>query len=46
MIPWGRDAADVAISTAFGAALLTRFVVTTEEIIDIDQDNELLRRAA
>jgi transglutaminase-like putative cysteine protease len=30
----GRDAADVAITTAFGNAPLTRFVVTTEEITD------------
>jgi transglutaminase-like putative cysteine protease len=28
----GRDAADVAISTTFGAAQLARFSVTTEEI--------------
>jgi len=29
----GRDAADVAISTAFGTALLARFSVTTEEAV-------------
>jgi transglutaminase-like putative cysteine protease len=30
----GRDAADVAISTSFGAAQLARFAVTTEEITE------------
>jgi transglutaminase-like putative cysteine protease len=30
----GRDAADVAISTTFGAAQLARFSVLTEELID------------
>jgi transglutaminase-like putative cysteine protease len=30
----GRDAADVAISTAFGPAPLTRFTVITEEIVE------------
>jgi transglutaminase-like putative cysteine protease len=30
----GRDAADVAISTAFGPAPLARFTVVTEEIVD------------
>jgi hypothetical protein len=28
----GRDAADVAISTSFGAAQLVRFSVITEEV--------------
>jgi hypothetical protein len=28
----GRDAADVAISTAFGPAPLAKFVVITEEV--------------
>jgi transglutaminase-like putative cysteine protease len=32
LIARGRDAADVAISTSFGAATLTRFNVTTEEV--------------
>jgi transglutaminase-like putative cysteine protease len=32
----GRDAADVAISTAFGAAELVRFAVITEEVRDND----------
>ena len=30
----GRDATDVAISTAFGSAYLGRFDVITEEIVD------------
>jgi hypothetical protein len=30
----GRDAADVAISTAFGPAPLARFKVTTEEFVE------------
>jgi len=32
----GRDAADVAISTAFGPAQLARFSVVTEELADKD----------
>jgi transglutaminase-like putative cysteine protease len=32
LIAQGRDAADVAISTSFGAAKLTRFKVDTEEV--------------
>ena len=32
----GRDAADVAISTAFGPAQLARFNVVTEELADKD----------
>jgi transglutaminase-like putative cysteine protease len=32
VIARGRDAADVAISTTFGSAMLTRFVVITEEV--------------
>src|ERR1700744_3896769 len=31
-IAYGRDAADVPISTSFGAASLTRFTVVTEEV--------------
>lgn len=34
VIARGRDAADVAISTAFGTAELVRFTVVTEEVID------------
>jgi len=34
VIARGRDAADVAISTAFGQAQLVRFTVVTEEIAD------------
>jgi transglutaminase-like putative cysteine protease len=30
----GRDAADVALTTAFGPALLTRFAVHTDEVVD------------
>jgi transglutaminase-like putative cysteine protease len=46
VIARGRDAADVAISTAFGPALLKRFIVTTEEITEVDQDNASVRQAA
>jgi len=35
----GRDAADVAISTAFGPTQLARFSVTTKEIADGSADN-------
>jgi len=35
IIARGRDAADVAISTAFGAAYLQKFRVWTDEISDI-----------
>ena len=34
VIARGRDAADVAISTAFGITQLARFVVTTDEVTD------------
>ena len=37
VIARGRDAADVAISTAFGSAVLTRFNVITEEVVYRDQ---------
>jgi hypothetical protein len=30
----GRDAADVAISTSFGAAELVRFNVVTDEVVE------------
>ena len=32
----GRDAADVAITTTFGAATLSRFVVVTDELPQMD----------
>jgi transglutaminase-like putative cysteine protease len=32
LIAYGRDAADVAISTSFGSSNLTRFKVVTEEL--------------
>ena len=35
VIAKGRDAADVAISTAFGSAQLMRFNVITEEVKEI-----------
>jgi transglutaminase-like putative cysteine protease len=38
VIARGRDAADVAISTSFGPAVLTRFAVVTEEL----KEDELL----
>ena len=34
VIARGRDAADVAISTTFGSAALTRFTVVTEEVVE------------
>ena len=34
VIARGRDAADVAISTSFGTACLSRFTVVTEELLD------------
>jgi hypothetical protein len=37
VIAKGRDAADVAISTAFGPAQLARFRVITEELKQEDQ---------
>lgn len=36
VIARGRDAADVAISTAFGPAQLVRFNVTTSELVEAD----------
>ena len=35
LIAYGRDAADVAISTAFGPQILERFVVITEEVPEL-----------
>jgi transglutaminase-like putative cysteine protease len=34
VIARGRDAADVAISTTFGSAALTRFTVVTDEVVE------------
>jgi transglutaminase-like putative cysteine protease len=31
----GRDAADVALTTSFGSARLTKFVVVTDEVVDV-----------
>jgi hypothetical protein len=45
VIARGRDAADVAISTAFGPAQLIRFKVITEELKDASQER-LLKEAA
>ncbi len=45
VIARGRDAGDVAISTAFGPAQLVRFKVVTDELKDVDQDG-LLKQAA
>jgi transglutaminase-like putative cysteine protease len=41
----GRDAADVAISTAFGPARLTRFKVITDEVMDARQDIQVKEAA-
>jgi transglutaminase-like putative cysteine protease len=41
LIARGRDAADVAISTAFGPAKLVRFNVTTEELKEAGHDRTL-----
>ena len=46
VIARGRDAADVAISTAFGPAYLERFKVITEELVEADQDNTPSLKAA
>jgi transglutaminase-like putative cysteine protease len=45
VIARGRDAADVAISTAFGPAQLVRFKVITEELKDVSE-NSALKKAA
>jgi hypothetical protein len=37
----GRDAADVAISTAFGPAQLACFKVITDHLKEVDQDSAL-----
>jgi len=41
----GRDATDVAITTAFGPALLRRFDVTTEEVV-AEAEPQILLKAA
>jgi transglutaminase-like putative cysteine protease len=45
VIARGRDAADVAISTAFGPARLARFKVITDELRDNDQSEGATRAA-
>ena len=45
VIAKGRDAADVAISTAFGSAQLSRFKVITDEIKDVEHDTRLMAAA-
>jgi hypothetical protein len=42
LIGRGRDAADVAISTTFGAAQLAHFLVVTEELGDEDPSASLV----
>jgi transglutaminase-like putative cysteine protease len=46
VIARGRDAADVAISTAFGPAQLVRFKVITDELNDMGQDSPLKEEQA
>lgn len=46
LIAVGRDATDVAISTAFGTALLTEFTVVTEEVQDWPAQAEGVRQRA
>jgi len=41
VIARGRDAADVAISTAFGTAILARFQVITDEITNAEVDQRI-----
>jgi transglutaminase-like putative cysteine protease len=45
VIAKGRDAADVAISTAFGTAQLVRFNAITEEIKDVTRDAQFKQAA-
>jgi transglutaminase-like putative cysteine protease len=45
VIARGRDAADVAISTALGPAQLARFNVITEELKEVSQDSPLKEAA-
>jgi transglutaminase-like putative cysteine protease len=46
LIARGRDAADVAISTTFGANMLKRFVVRTDEVTSEDAPAVRVARAA
>jgi transglutaminase-like putative cysteine protease len=46
VIARGRDAADVAISTTFGAAQLTRFSVLTEEVQEKEHEQAQIRPRA
>ena len=41
----GRDAADAAITTSFGQALLTKFEVVTEEVLEQQYSERELQRA-
>ena len=45
VIAKGRDAADVAIATAFGTARLVRFNVITEEIKEVTRDAQFKQAA-
>lgn len=45
LMAYGRDAADVAITTSFGTAWLTRFEVMTEEVSDQAHAEPQLQRA-
>ncbi len=45
VIAKGRDAAGVAISTAFGPTQLARFNVITDELKQMDSDTQLLEAA-
>jgi transglutaminase-like putative cysteine protease len=45
VIARGRDAADVAISTAFGPARLARFKVITDQLRQVEQDTRLKEAA-
>ncbi len=45
VIAKGRDAADVAISTAFGPAQLLRFNVITDELKHVDSNKRLMEAA-
>jgi transglutaminase-like putative cysteine protease len=46
LIARGRDAADVAISTTFGANTLKRFVVRTDEVTGESEPAARVARAA
>ena len=35
LMAWGRDAADTALTTAFGSTVLARFEVTCEEVVEV-----------